>query len=200
MLIGYARVSTGDQSLDLQIDALLRAGCQDIYRDEAMSGARPDRPGLLKAMGELRQGDTLIVWRLDRLARSMRDLVDIASALHAREIAFRSITEHIDIGSPLGEFILHVLGAVAQFERALIVERTRAGMEAARERGIQFGRRPALDGDMLLEALVLLENGMKVPEIADHIGVGRSTLYRYLADIRPDCEQASSAHESAIVV
>lgn len=180
MRIGYARVSTCEQSLDLQIDALDKAGCDTIFEDPGVSGVAPERPGLARAMRTLKEGDTLVVWRLDRMARSMHDLLDTVDTLHARKIGFQSLCEHIDIDSAFGELILHVLSSVVHFERRLIVERTRAGMEAARSRGATFGRRPALDGETYREALYLKAQGMTIPAIAADIGVGRSTLYRYL--------------------
>ena len=183
MRIAYARVSSADQSLDLQIDALERAGCDRIFRDHGISGTASNRPGLLAALEALEPGDTQVVWRLDRLARSMRELTDTVWALHNKGIRFQSLCEHIDISSAFGELVLHILSAIAHFERALIVERTVAGMQAAKERGVKFGRRPALDGESLSEALFLLEQGLKVEEAAQQIGVGRSTLYRYLADL-----------------
>ncbi|MEM8987295.1 MAG: recombinase family protein [Pseudomonadota bacterium] len=181
-LIGYARVSTGDQNLDLQRDALERAGCLAVYEDHGISGTVQNREGLTEAMAALKDGDTFVVWRLDRLARSMRDLTDTIQSLHNRGIAFKSLCEHIDVSSAFGEFVLHVLSAVAHFERALIVERTKAGMEAAKERGAKFGRTPALDGEAFMEALFLIKSGMSVESTALQIGVGRSTLYRYLAE------------------
>jgi DNA invertase Pin-like site-specific DNA recombinase len=184
MQIGYARVSTSDQSLDLQIDALKRAGCERIFEDHGVSGVQAERPGLGQVFAQLGKGDTLIVWRLDRLARSMRDLVDMVTVLHQRGIVFRSLSEHIDIGSAFGEFALHVLGAAAHFERALIIERTRAGIAAAQERGVKFGRKPALNGEEFHEALFLIDGGLCVEKTARQLGIGRSTLYRYLADHR----------------
>ena len=183
MRIGYARVSTEEQSLNLQLDALKQAGCDRIYKDHGVSGIAAERPGLNRAIRALKPGDTLVVWRLDRLARSMLDLTDTVHVLHEREIGFHSICEHIDISSAFGELILHVLSAVVHFERRLIVERTKAGMEAARQRGTRFGRRRALDGETFREALFLKSQGMKAPDIAADIGVGRSTLYRYLSDL-----------------
>lgn len=184
MRIGYARVSTDDQNLDLQIDALRRADCDRIFQDHGVSGIAAERPGLIDALASLNPGDTLVVWRLDRLARSMRDLTDMIAALHGRGIGFQSVCEHIDVGSAFGEFVLHVLSAVAHFERALIVERTKAGMAAAKARGATFGRRPILDGEQLHEALFLTSHGMSVKAAALQIGVGRSTLYRYVARVR----------------
>jgi len=183
MRIGYARVSTEDQSLDLQIDALRAAGCERIFKDHGVSGVAPKRPGLSQAMAALGEGDVLVVWRLDRLARSMLELTDTVWTLHHRGIGFHSICEHIDISSAFGELILHVLSSIVHFERRLIIERTRAGMEAAKARGVKFGRRPAIDGEMLREALFLKSHGMTVPAIAADIGVGRSTLYRYFGEV-----------------
>ena len=183
MRVGYCRVSTTDQSIDLQKSALMKAGCDVIFEDHGVSGTRLNRPGYQQAISALNAGDTLVVWRLDRLARSLLDLVDMITSLHARGIAFQSLCEHIDISSAYGEFVLHVLGAVAHFERALIVERTRAGMEAAKARGVKIGRKPAIDGETLREARFLIESGMSVENSAAQIGVGRSTLYRYLSDL-----------------
>lgn len=180
MRIGYARVSTGEQSLDLQIDALTKSGCERIYKDHGISGVAPVRPGLAEALSSLNAGDVLVVWRLDRMARSMRDLLDTVDMLHARKVGFQSLCEHIDIDSAFGELILHVLSSVVHFERRLIIERTRAGMDAARSRGTKFGRRPALDPKTYRKALSLKAQGMIVPDIALQLGIGRSTMYRYL--------------------
>jgi len=179
MRIGYARVSTTDQNIDLQLDALRKAGCERIFEDQA-SGLKSDRDGYAEVMKALKPDDTLVVWRLDRLARSMRDLTDTITVLHNRGIGFHSICEHIDISSAYGEFVLHILSAVAHFERALIVERTRAGMAAAKARGVKFGRAPALNGEELLEALYLIGKGQSVSKTAKQLTIGRSTLYRYL--------------------
>jgi DNA invertase Pin-like site-specific DNA recombinase len=181
MRIGYARVSTEEQSLDLQIDALTKAGCDQIFKDHGISGVAPKRPGLEQALAALHPGDTLVVWRLDRLARSMQDLLGTVQALHEREVGFQSICEHIDISSAFGELILHVLSAVVHFERRLIVERTEAGMRAAKARGVRFGRRRTLDEEGLSDAIALQRSGMPIPEIAKKMGVGRSTLYRHIA-------------------
>lgn len=183
MRIGYARVSTEEQSLNLQMDALKKAGCEIIFKDPGVSGVAATRPGLERALKRLAPGDTLVVWRLDRMARSMRDLMDTIDWLYSRKIGFQSLCEHIDISSAFGELILHVMSAIVHFERRLIVERTRAGMTAARERGVRFGRRPAMDGETLREALYLKSQGMTVPNIAADIGVGRSTLYRYFDEL-----------------
>lgn len=183
MKIGYARVSTIDQSLNLQLDALERAGCDRIFDDHGKSGATLERSGLSAAMEMLREGDTFIVWRLDRLARSMRDLTDTVWTLHRRGVEFRSLCEHISVNSAFGEFSLHLLGAVAHLERALIVERTREGMAAAKARGVKFGRKPALDPAGYEEAVYLMRRGMRVEDVAAHMGIGRSTMYRYVAHL-----------------
>lgn len=181
MRIGYARVSTDDQNIALQVDALNRAGCDRIFEDQGISGISTERLGLKEALASLSAGDTLVVWRLDRLARSMRDLTDTIQMLHGRDVGFHSICEHIDVSSAFGEFVLHVLSAVAHFERALIIERTRAGMAAAKARGATFGRKRVLDSEELREAMFLVGEGMSVTDTANQIGIGRSTLYRYLA-------------------
>ncbi len=166
MKVGYARVSTEEQSLALQIDALARWECDCILEDKA-SGADCERDGYRKALAMLKPGDTLVVWRLDRLARSMWELVSTIKNLNDRGIYFFSICEFIDTSSAFGELILHTMAAQAHFERAVIIERTRAGIAAAKARGVQFGRKPVMDDLMLQEA-------------ATHIGVSRATLYRNL--------------------
>lgn len=182
--VGYARVSTLEQSLSMQETALKAAGCELIFKDHGVSGAKSDRAGLADALGILGAGDTLVVYRLDRLARSLIDLVDIVTKLHARGVAFQSLNEHIDISSAYGEFVLHILGAVAHFERALIQERTRSGVRAAQARGVRVGRKAALDDQALKEAVRLLHQGEKPEVIARKLGCGRSTLYRYLAEVK----------------
>src|SRR5690349_15412935 len=140
MLIGYARVSTDDQTLDLQLDALKAAGCERrrVYTDTA-SGAKTDRPGLAKALDMLREGDILVVWRLDRLGRSLPHLIEVVGDLKGRHIGFKSLTENIDTTTPAGELIFHIFASLAQFERELIRERTMAGLVAARARGRKGG-------------------------------------------------------------
>lgn len=181
--IGYARVSTGDQSLDLQLDALNRAGCDVIFEDRGVSGAAIERPGLSQAFSALRPGDSFIVWRFDRFARSSQFLMDTAWSLRDRGINFESLTECVNIGTAFGELQLHIIAGMARFERALIIERTREGMAAAKARGVAFGRRPALDAQGLQEALHLIRQGMSVEQTARHLGVGRSTMYRYVNDV-----------------
>ena len=181
MRIAYARVSTSDQSLDLQIDALKKEGYDRLFQDHGVSGIAKERPVLNEALAMLDEGDTFIVWRLDRIARSMQELTDIVWSLHNRGIRFVSLSEHIDVSSAVGELILHVLGAVAHFERALIVERTKAGMDAARQRGVQFGRKPILDEEAIAQALKMIRHGSSISETARELGIGRSTLYRYVS-------------------
>ena len=178
MRIGYARVSTDDQSLDLQLDALAEAGCDRIFKDHGVSGMETERDG--DALLSLNPGDTLVVWRLDRLGRSVFDLIDTLHWMQAREVAFFSICDGLNTGSVFGETIFIVASAFAHLERCYIIERTRAGMAAAKARGVKFGRRPALDGETFREALFLINQGMSVPEVATHVGVSRSTLYRYM--------------------
>src|SRR3712207_6335019 len=139
MQIGYARISTDDQTLDLQRDALAKAGCDQLFTD-TMSGATADRPGLAEALAYTRPGDTLVVWRLDRLGRSLRHLIETVTDLEQRGVGFKSLTEAIDTTSPGGKLIFHIFGALAEFERDLIRERTRAGLVAARTRGRTGGR------------------------------------------------------------
>jgi len=145
-LIGYARVSTAEQDTALQTDALRKAGCERIFED-TVSGAKTDRPGLTAALAWLRDGDVLVVWRLDRLGRSMAHLIETVSALESRGVGLRSLTESIDTTTPGGLLIFHVFGALGQFERDLIRERTRAGLAAAAARGRKGGRKPVVTAD-----------------------------------------------------
>lgn len=140
MLIGYARISTIDQNLDLQLDALARAGCEAIYRDEGISGAKAQRPGLSKALKRLQKGDSLVVWKLDRLGRSMRHLIELTTLFENKGIGFHSLSDAIDTSTSGGKLYFHLMGAFAEFERDLISERTKAGMAAAKARGAQIGR------------------------------------------------------------
>lgn len=183
MKIGYARVSTDDQTLDLQLDALRTAGCETIYQEHASgaSGARPQLEACLKA---LRQGDALFVWRLDRLGRSLIDLVSIVNDLKSRGVQFDSLTERIDTTSPSGELIFHLFASMAQFERNLIRERTIAGLKAARARGRKGGRRRKLTTSDLKAVRAMMQTGeLTVTEIAQHFGVSTSTLYRNVGTI-----------------
>jgi DNA invertase Pin-like site-specific DNA recombinase len=180
MLIGYARVSTTDQTLALQQDALKDAGCDKIFTDTA-SGARTDRPGLADALWQLRQGDTLVVWRLDRLGRSLVHLIETIKDLQQRGIHFKSLQEQLDTGTSGGKLLFHVFGALAEFERDLIRERTQAGLVAARARGRVGGRPRALSAKKVEQLQTLAEDGRNaVAEICQTLGISRSTFYRYV--------------------
>jgi DNA invertase Pin-like site-specific DNA recombinase len=175
--IAYARVSTIEQTLDLQRDALLAAGAAVIYEDKA-SGKNADRPELTHCLKALRAGDTLVVWRLDRLGRNLEDLIRIGRELESRGVTFKSLKEAIDTSGPAGKLIFHMFGALAEFERELIRERTLAGLAAARARGRVGGRRPVLDPKRRRAALAMMKDrAMSISEIAMHFGVSRSTLY-----------------------
>jgi DNA invertase Pin-like site-specific DNA recombinase len=192
MDIGYARVSTGEQTLDLQLDALQKAGCGKIYQETA-SGAKAERPVLQDVLGYLRAGDTLVVWRLDRLGRSLKHLIETVSLLAERGIGFKSLTEQIDTTTPGGKLIFHVFGALAEFERDVIRERTQAGLAAARARG-RFGGRPKKlrDAKQLELAHTLYAGGQTdIATICATLGISRATLYRYLK-AHPVAPSASS--------
>ncbi|HGY5195296.1 TPA: recombinase family protein [Raoultella ornithinolytica] len=178
MLIGYARVSTGDQNLDLQKNALNRAECEQIFDDTA-SGKDARRPGLKRALRRLKPGDVLVVWKLDRLGRSVRDLITLVSELQARRVNFRSLTDSIDTNTAAGRFFFHVMSALAEMERELIVERTRAGLAAAKEQGRIGGRRRVMTPEVVERARRMLENGATRQQVADVIGVGVKTVYKY---------------------
>lgn len=178
--IGYARVSTGDQHLDLQRDALQQAGCHVIY-EEAASGKNAARLELEQCRKALRNGDTLVVWRLDRLGRSLPDLVRIVAELERLEIGFESLTEKIETNSAAGKLVFHVFAALAEFERALIRERTHAGLAAARARGRSGGRKPKLGEKQVREIKALLRDpDILVADVARRYGVSRTTLYKYI--------------------
>ncbi|MXF49328.1 helix-turn-helix domain-containing protein [Raoultella sp. Lac2] len=177
MLIGYARVSTGDQNLDLQKNALIRAECEQIFEDTA-SGKNARRPGLKRALRRLRPGDVLVVWKLDRLGRSVRDLITLVSELQQRGGNFRSLTDSIDTSTAAGRFFFHVMSALAEMERELIVERTRAGL-AAREQGGTGGRRRVMTSDVVERCRRMMENGATRQQVADVIGVGVKAIYKY---------------------
>jgi DNA invertase Pin-like site-specific DNA recombinase len=177
MRIGYARVSTDEQTTDLQLDALKTAGCDQIFQD-SLSGASRKRAGLRDALAAVSAGDKFVVWKLDRLGRDFRDLNDIADELHERGAHFVSLTEGIDTSSPVGEVIYRLLSVFADFERNVIVERTRAGIRAARARGVRLGRRPKLTPEQVAEANMLLAGDASAEEVAKRYGVDRSTVYR----------------------
>ncbi len=181
VLIGYARVSTADQDLSLQLDALSKVGCEKLFTDKA-SGAKVDRPGLTAALHFARTGDTLVIWKLDRLGRSIQGLIALAGELSARGIDFRSLTDGFDTSTAGGRLLFHILAAVAEMERELIKERTIAGLAAARTKGGNGGgRKPLLTPDLLKTARVMLAAGDKPDKVARLLKVGRSTLYRHLA-------------------
>lgn len=180
MLIGYARVSTQDQNPELQHDALTQAGCEKIFIEKA-SGAKRERPELQAALQYMRPGDTLVVWKLDRLARSLKQLIETVEALEQQQMGFRSLTEAIDTTSPGGKLIFHIFAALAEFERSMIQERTSAGLAAARARGRIGGRPPALSSSDIAAAKALLRDpGITVAQVAKRLGVSSSTLYKHL--------------------
>lgn len=176
MNIGYARVSTLDQKADLQLDALKQVGAAEIYT-EHFTGSTRARPELENCLRSLRRGDTLVVWRLDRLGRSLKDLVAIITDLEERGVAFRSVTEAIDTSTSGGRLVFHIFGALAEFERAIIQERTRAGLAAARARGRKGGRRPKMSTSDIKKARAMLQDReITKAEVAKHFGVSRVTL------------------------
>lgn len=177
MKIGYARVSTEDQNLDLQIDALKKAGCEKIFSDQ-MSGAKADRPGLLEALTFCREGDTFTIWKLDRLGRSVKQLVDFVNNLQEKKIEFISTTDSINTSTPAGRFFFHTMAALAQMERELTIERTHAGLAAARARGRVGGRKEVLTESKMKSAKQLLAGGHHPKDVAKNLGVSLSTLYR----------------------
>jgi DNA invertase Pin-like site-specific DNA recombinase len=181
MLIGYARVSSNDQTLDLQKDALTKAGCGRIFTDTA-SGAKTERKGLDQALGQLRAGDTLVVWRLDRLGRSLPHLIETITSLENQGIGFKSLTENIDTTTSGGKLIFHIFGALAEFERNLIRERTMAGLEAARARGRKGGR-PKLDPrnrKAQLARSLYQDKSRTVVDICKALNISRAQFYRYV--------------------
>lgn len=182
MLIGYARVSTDDQKLNLQQDALRAAGCEEIFEDY-LSGAKTGRPGLNSALEKARAGDTLVVWRLDRLGRSLKDLIQLTEALKERSIGLHSLQEAINTTSSSGQLVFHLFGALAEFERNLIRERTQAGLTAARARGRNGGRPKALDSNKRQLAVKLYNDRQhSIDEICQMMGISKPTLYSYVAE------------------
>jgi len=178
--IGYARVSAAGQDAALQLDALKKAGCEAIFRDQA-SGAKTERPGLADALAYVRKGDVLVVWKLDRLGRSLPHLIETVSGLESRNVGLRSLTESIDTTTPGGRLIFHVFGALGQFERDLIRERTRAGLQAAAARGRKGGRKPVVTPEKLARAKALMDQGLNVRKAAARLKVGKTALYAALA-------------------
>lgn len=179
MRIGYARVSTDDQNLDLQRDALESADCKRIYQDK-LSGSTTRRPGLDEALNQLRSGDVFVIWKLDRLGRSVKGLVDFVAELESRGVQFKSLTDGIDTTTPSGRFFFHIMASLAQMERELIAERTKAGLDAARKRGRVGGRKRTMTKSKLESAKRLLKDGVPPKEVAQNLGVSVPTLYRWL--------------------
>jgi DNA invertase Pin-like site-specific DNA recombinase len=177
--IGYARVGTLDQDPFLQFDALAAAGCATTFEDHA-AGARADRPGLRQALDYVHDGDVLIVWKLDRLGRSLPHLIETVASLEQRGVGFCALTEAIDTTMPGGRLVFHLFGALAAFERDLIRERTRAGLKAANAGGRRGGRKPVVTGDKLLRARGLIANGLTVREAAARLKIGKTALYQAL--------------------
>ncbi|MGI4827185.1 MAG: recombinase family protein [Janthinobacterium lividum] len=179
MLIGYARVSTQDQNLELQTEALYKAGCKKIFEDR-VSGTRAERPGFTQAREGLRAGDTLVVWKLDRLGRSVKHLVDLVGELQQHGIQFKSLTDSIDTATPSGRFFFHVMASLAEMERKLIVERTRAGLEVARQLGRTGGRKRQMTETKVKAAKKLLASGVPARVVASNLNVSIPTLYRWV--------------------
>ena len=199
MLIGYARVSTQDQHLSAQTDALKKAGCEKIYTDQ-VSGASRERPGLSQALEILRKGDSLVVWKLDRLGRSLPHLVDLVNELKERSIGFRSLQENLDTTSGTGKLVFHLFASLAEFERDLIRERTMAGLAAARARGRLGGRPRSLEAKQVALARAMYQDkNNSVKDICATLQVGKTTLYRYLKAAKPAAAAPATAEAAALV-
>ena len=181
MKIGYARVSTGDQDPELQLAALKKAGCKELFTDRGFSGAALKRPALARCLKRLEHGDTLTVWKLDRLARSVRDLLNIMHDLQARGVEFQSLTEEINTRTPAGRMMFQILAVLAEFERGLILERTREGLKAAKARGVKLGPKFKIDAGQIDAARSLMRSGHTIKDIAKTMKVHRTTLARALA-------------------
>jgi len=180
MFIGYARISTHDQTLALQLDALEKAGCDRIFTDK-VSGTKAERKGLTEALSHLREGDALVVWRLDRLGRSLRHLIDTVTELHDRGVGFKSLQENIDTTTSGGKLVFHIFGALAEFEREIIRERTQAGLASARSRGKVGGRPKALTPkEVQILRNMAADKSLTVSDICQTLGIGRTTFYRYV--------------------
>lgn len=178
--IGYMRVSTDEQNTDLQRQALESVGCVEIFTDEGVSGAKKEREGLSKALETLKEGDTLTVWKIDRLGRSTLDLLSLLEELQKRDISFQSITEGIDTSTAAGRMVFSMIAAIAQLERENLKERTKAGLKAAKKRGVRLGRPTTMNADQVRYAKSLLDGGMSKAEIARNMGVPYTTLRRTL--------------------
>jgi len=185
MKIGYSRISTSDQNqtLDLQNDSLTEAGCDKIFSDVA-SGARTERPGLDKAIEFCRAGDVLVVWKMDRMGRSMSHLIEIIKKLEDHEVGFQSLTENIDTTTAGGRLIFHIFGALAEFERDLIRERVQAGLKSARARGRTGGRPPVPEETKIMAKALLADKSLSVKQICERLGIAKSTLYKYAGPVK----------------
>jgi DNA invertase Pin-like site-specific DNA recombinase len=179
MLIGYARISTTEQRLDLQLNALKEAGCEKLYQDQ-LSGARLNRPGLESALNDVRKHDTLVVWKLDRLGRTVKGLIELVNQLHEKGSHFKSITDNIDTSTTAGRFFFHVMASLAQMERELTVERTKAGLAAAKAKGRVGGRQRKMTESKIEAAKHLLLSGTPPKDVAYNLGISVPTLYRWL--------------------
>jgi len=186
MLIGYARISTQDQSLELQFSALNKMGCEKIYQDK-LSDAKNNRPGLQQALDQLRKGDTLIVWKLDRLGRTVKGLIDLVNQLHEKNIHFKSITDNVDTSTPSGRFFFHMMASLAKMEKELMVERNKAGLACAKSQGRIGGRKRKMTESKIESAKKLLASGMSPKDVACNLSVSIPTLYRWI----PASEQAA---------
>lgn len=190
MIIGYARVSKGEQDLSLQINALEKGHCEKIFTDE-ITGVARIKPGLENAVSHLRAGDTLVVWKLDRLGRNIKSLIEFTKALESKGVNFTSLTEGINTSTPAGRFFFNIMASLADMERELIIERTRAGLSAARAKGKLGGRKRVMTDQKISSAKSLLKNGASPKEVANSLGVSVPTLYRWIP--------ASSFDETKII-
>ncbi len=179
MLIGYARVSTHDQNIESQTEALAKGGCKKIFADK-LSGSRAERPGLTQAQEALREGDTLVVWKLDRLGRSVKNLVNLVGELQKQNVQFKSLTDAIDTGTPSERCFFHVMASLAETERELTIERTRAGLAVARQLGRKGGRKRQMTESKIESAKKLLASGVPPRDVAGNLGVSVPTLYRWI--------------------
>ena len=197
MLIGYARVSKHEQNLDLQLDALKAAGCEKIFKDK-ISTLKEERKGLQEALDFLRPGDVLVVWKLDRLGRTLKQLIELVAMFNQKGIGFKSLKETIDTTTSTGKLIFHIFGALAEFERDIIRERTQAGLDAARARGHEGGRPKSLTSKKV-KMLQDLYNGRKhsIPELCQMFSISKTTLYRY---VEPEQARTATTHESEVVI
>ena len=179
MLVGYARVSTQDQNLELQLDALKKIGCKKFYQDQ-ISDRKSNRPGLQLALEVLRKGDTLVVWKLDRLGRTVKGLVELVNKLHQNDVHFKSITDNVDTSTPSGRFFFHIMASLAQMERELVAERTRAGLAAEKVQGRIGGRKRKMTKSKIESAKKLLASGTLPKDVAQNLGASIPTLYRWI--------------------